>query len=132
MSQVSVRQRPALVTFAAILLFLLGGFELATTLAELLRPSVALLPAVYGATASTLWVWALIDILFAIVLFFAGYALLQGQPIGWWVGMIVAILAAIRWFFYLWEYPWVGVIAIGISVLVIYGLTVHMDYFVND
>jgi hypothetical protein len=132
MSQVSVRRRPALVTFAAIMLFLLGGFELATTLAELLRPSVALLPAVYGATASSAWIWALIDILYAIVLFFAGYALLQGQTIGWWVGMIVAILAAIRWFFYLWEYPWVGVTVITISVLVIYGLTVHMAYFSND
>jgi hypothetical protein len=129
MSLVSVRRRPALVTFAAIMLFLLGGFQLATTLAELLRPSVTLLPTVYG---NTYWVWALIDVLYAIVLFYAGYALLQGQPVGWWVGMIISILAAIRWFFYLWDYPWVGVIIIAISVLVIYSLTTHMEYFIHD
>ena len=111
------------------MLFLLGGFQLATTFAELLRPSVTLLPTVYG---NTYWVWALIDVLYAIVLFYAGYALLQGQSVGWWVGMIVAILAAIRWFFYLWDYPWVGVIIIAISVLVIYSLTTHMEYFIHD
>jgi len=46
--------------------------------------------------------------------------------------MIVAILAAIRWFFYLWDYPWVGVIIIAISALVIYSLTTHIDCFVGD
>ena len=133
MSQTSparpVGPRPALVTFAAIMLIMLGGFELVVAITEFFRYAFGTLPPLADATYSILW--GILDVLYAIVLIYAGYALLQGQAVGRLIGLIVAVFAAIRWFFYLWYVPWASAVVIGICLLIIYGLVVHEDYFVN-
>ena len=94
-------RRPALVTFSAILLFLLGGFQLVVAITEFFRYAFGRAPA--G--------WQLQHLLGRIGcplrfdLPYAGYALLQGQSVGRTVALIVAVFAAIRWFFYLWYVP---------------------------
>jgi hypothetical protein len=133
MSQTSparpVGPRPALVTFAAILLLMLGGFELVVAITEFFRYAFGTLPPLADATYSIFW--GILDVLYAIVLIYAGYALLQGQAVGRLIGLIVAVFAAIRWFFYLWYVPWTAALVIGICLLIIYGLVVNEDYFVN-
>jgi hypothetical protein len=133
MSQTSparpVGPRPALVTFAAIMLIMLGGFELVVAITEFFRYAFGTLPPLADATYSIFW--GILDVLYAIVLLYAGYALLQGQAVGRLIGLIVAVFAAIRWFFYLWYVPWASAVVIGICLLIIYGLVVHEDYFVN-
>ena len=120
--------RPALVTFSAILLFMLGGFEFVLTVTEFFRYAFGTLPPIVNVNYSIFW--GLIDALYAIVLLYAGYELLRGQQVGRLIGLIVAVFAAIRWFFLIWYIPWASVIVIGICMLVIYGLVRHEDYFV--
>jgi hypothetical protein len=120
-------RRPALVTFAAILLLMLGGFELVVAITEFFRYAFGTLPPDVDYNI----LWGILDVLFAIVLLYAGYALLQGQAIGRLVALIVAVLVAIRWFFYLWYEPWTAALVIGICLLVIYGLVRNDDYFAN-
>ena len=130
MSQTSpVGRRPALVTFAAILLFLLGGFELVIAITEFFKYAFGTLPPVAEANYS--FFWGALDLLYGLVLLYSGYAVLQGQAVGRLVALIVAVFAAIRWFFYLWYVPWAAALVIGICILVIYAMARHEDYFVN-
>ena len=121
--------RPALVTFSAILLFMLGGFEFVLSVTEFFRYAFGTLPPVADQTYSILW--GLLDALYAIVLIYGGYELLRGQAIGRLIALIVAVFAAIRWFFYLWYVPWAAALIIGICILVIYAMARNEDYFVN-
>ena len=134
MSQTSPAQplgpRPALVTFAAIMLIMLGGFELVLAITEFFRYAFGTLPPLADATYSIFW--GILDVLYAIVLLYSGYALLQGQAVGRLVGLIVAVFAAIRWFFYLWYVPWASAIIIGICLLIIYGLVSNQEYFLGS
>jgi hypothetical protein len=120
-------RRPALVTFAAILLLMLGGFELLLAITDFIRYAFGTLPPVDDATNSIFW--GVLDVLFALVLLFAGAELLRGQAVGRLIGLIVAVLVAIRWFFYLWYVPWAAALVIGICLLIIYGLVSNEDYF---
>ena len=58
--------RPALVTFSAILLFMLGGFELVLTVTEFFRYAFGTLPPLADVNYSIFW--GLLDALYAIVL----------------------------------------------------------------
>jgi hypothetical protein len=125
-----VRPRPALVTFAAILLLLLGGFELLVAITEFLRYAWGTLPNIADVLGYSI-AWGILDVLYGLALLYAGYALLQGQAVGRLVALIVAVFTAIRWFFYLWYVPWAAVVVIGICLLIIYGLVSDEEYFTN-
>lgn len=129
MSQAHPVRRPALVTFSAILLFMLGGFQLVVAITEFFRYAFGTLPPLAG---NYNVFWGLLDVLFALVLLYAGYALLQGQAIGRLITMIVAVFAALRWSFYLWYAPWASVVVIGICVLIIYAMAQSDEYFLNS
>jgi hypothetical protein len=119
-----------LVTFAAIMLIMLGGFELVLAVTEFFRYAFGTLPPLADATYSILW--GALDVLYGVVLLYSGYALLQGQAVGRLVALIVAIFAAIRWFFYLWYVPWAAALVIGICLLIIYGLVSNQEYFLGS
>jgi hypothetical protein len=122
--------RPALVTFAAIMLLLLGGFELVLAVTEFVRFAWGALPNIADVLDYSIF-WGILDVLYAIALLYSGYALLQGQAVGRLVALIVAVFAAIRWFFYLWYVPWASVVIIGICLLIIYGLVRNQEYFLG-
>jgi hypothetical protein len=71
----AVRRRPALVTFAAILVFMLGGFELLVAITEFFKYAFGALPP--DTDYSILL--GILDGVYALVLLYAGYALLQGH-----------------------------------------------------
>jgi hypothetical protein len=124
----AVAQRPALVTFAAIMLLLLGAFELTWAIVEFFRaPWIG--ATVYGTFGGYLFMWAIFDTLVAALAFYAGFDVLRGGTFGQVMGLVFAGLSAIRWFFYLPAAPWLGVVMLTIDVLVIYGLVAHSDYF---
>jgi hypothetical protein len=118
-----------LVTFSAILLLMLGGFQLVVAVTELFRYAFGTLPPLAG---NLNIFWGILDVLFALVLLYAGYALLQGQAIGRLIAMIVAVFAALRWAFYLWYAPWASVVVIGICLLIIYAMAQSGEYFVDS
>lgn len=130
MSQMSaaLRKRPGLVTFAGIIIILLGGFELTFALMEFWRATWIAL-SVYGTFGGWLWIWGIADMLFALVAFYAGFDILRGGVFGQTIGIFVAALSAIRWFFYLPAAPWLGAVVIALDILIIYALVAHADYF---
>ena len=75
--------------------------------------------------------WGLLDVTYALVLLYAGMALLRGQAVGRLITMIVAVFTALRWAFYLWYETWASVVVIGICLLVIYAMAQSDEYFIN-
>lgn len=122
--------RPGLVTFAGVMLLLIGGFEVVWALTEF--ANVAWLTGtVYGAYNGYLWIWAIVDIIFALVALYAGYDVLRGGAFGQIIGTAIVGLSAIRWFFLLPVLPLGAVIVIVIDVLILYGLLGRQDYFAS-
>lgn len=120
--------RPGLVTFAAIMMFLLGGFQIVFAIEEFV--SAAWVAAnVEGTVGGPLWLWGIIDALFAVAAIYAGYDLLRGGAFGFMFGLIIASFNAVRWFFYIPAAPWAAAVAIGVNVLIIYALAVNSEYF---
>ena len=128
MSQTRPVRRPALVTFTAILLLMLAGFQLIVAITEFFHYAFGTLPPLAG---NYNIVWGILDVVYALVLLYAGVALLQGQAVGRLITMIVAVFTALRWAFYLWYEPWASVVVIGICLLIIYAMAQSDEYFAN-
>ena len=122
------RRRPVLVTIAAILLFLLGGFQLALSITEFFRSNIGVLPPLGGGSNILL---GGLDVLFALVLIYAGYALLQWQTTGRVIALLIVVLLAFRWTNYLVGFPWVAVMVVVVCGLIIGALAVSDDPVVD-
>jgi hypothetical protein len=127
-ANVPARQRPGLVTFAGIMMLLLAAFQI--TFAVLAFVSAAWVAFnVAGTLGGPLWLWGIIDAAFALVALYAGYDILRGGSTGRIVGLVIASLNAIRWFFYIPAAPWIAVVLIALDILIIYALVAHSEYF---
>jgi hypothetical protein len=115
-----------LVTFAAILLVLLGIYELALSITEFFRDAFGALPPLAG---NDNLVWGGVDVLGAVVFLYAGYALLQGWAAGRLIALLVAVLTAFRWATYVQLIPVAAVVVVVICALIIYTLAVSDEYF---
>jgi len=124
----AVARRPAMVTFAAIMLFVLGGFELTWAIVQFANASW-IASNVYGTFGNNLWLWGIVDTILALIAFYVGYDILQGGTFGQVFGIIIAGFDAFRWFFYMPAIPWMGAVMIAVDILIIYGLVAHSDYF---
>src|SRR5258705_8061876 len=92
--------RPALVTFAAVIMFLLAAFQLIFAIVEFYN-AAWFAQTIYGTFSDRLWLWGIIDLVVAAVAAYAGYGLLRGGTFGRIVGFIAAAIIGVRWFFYL-------------------------------
>jgi hypothetical protein len=127
MSGAEVMRRPGMITFAAVILFLVAGFE---ALASLL------------AFAGTGWwvtdmgnlvytnfaLWGIVDGIIALIALYAGIDLLRGGGFGRVMAYLFAIVGAIRWLFVIPAAPVLAVVIIVLCVMVIYALAAHPDY----
>lgn len=82
----------------------------------------------FGMTVDWLW-YGLFDGLTAIVAFVSAGAILQGNKIGYYLGLIIATLSAGRWFLFIPVIPFWGLTMIVVWILVIYGLVREKDSF---
>ncbi|HEV8191898.1 MAG TPA: hypothetical protein VGP82_10500 [Ktedonobacterales bacterium] len=123
-----VTARPAMVTFAAVMMFLLAGLQATWAIVEFFNVAW-IAGTTYGTFGGYLWIWAILDVLIAGFSFYAGYDILAGGTFGYIYGVIVAGFSAMRWFFYLPAAPVLGVVVIAIDILIIYGLVANADYF---
>ena len=112
-------RRPVLVTIAAILLFLLGGAQLALAVTEFFRTNFGALAPLEGNSNT---VWGSVDVLFALALIYAGYALLRWQALGRTLALLVAVILAFRWANYIVNYQWVTLTLIVVCGLIIAAL----------
>jgi hypothetical protein len=120
----TVARRPGMFTFAAVIMFLVAGFEALSAI-------LAFAGTGWWATASGDLVyanfvfWGILDLLIAL---YAGIDLLRGGAFGVVMGYLFAGLGAIRWLFVIPVAPILSVVVIALCVMVIYGLAKHSDY----
>jgi len=127
-SRTATHRRPGMLTFAAIMMFVVAGFE---ALAALLA---------FGGTGW--WVtsagdlvytnfifWGILDTIIALIALYAGIDILRGGAYGLFMGYLFAGLGAIRWLFVIPAAPVLAVVVVALCVMVIYGLAKHSDYF---
>ena len=122
-----VARRPGMLTFAAVVMFMVAGFE---ALAALL------------AFAGTGWwvtdmgnlvytnfvLWGILDSIIALIALYAGIDLLRGGGFGRAMAYVFAVVGAIRWLFVIPAAPILAVVIIALCVMVIYALAKDADY----
>ncbi len=123
-----VTDRPALVTFAAVMMFILAGFQATWAIVEFFNVTW-IAGTTYGTFNGYLWIWAILDLLIAGFSCYAGFDILVGGSFGYIYGLIIAVFSAVRWFFYLPAAPWLGIVVIALDILIIYALVFNTDYF---
>jgi len=127
MTEMTIK-RTGWVIFAAMVMFMAGALNLIWALEEF-SGAAWLKGFSTGDFGTQFTVWAIADLILALVAFGAGYSIWQGGKLGFWTGMIAAILSAVRAFFFI---PWIplgALIVIVIDLLIIYGLSSNSEYF---
>jgi hypothetical protein len=123
----AVARRPGMLTFAAVVMFVVAGFEA--------------LSGILAFAGSGWWVtemgnlvyanfvlWGILDLIIALIALFASIDLLRGGSFGVAMGYLFAGLGAIRWLFVIPAAPILSLVVIALSVMVIYGLATSSDY----
>ena len=123
----AVASRPGMVTFAAIVMFMVAGFEA--------------LSAILAFAGSGWWVtemgnlvyanfvlWGVLDLLIALIALYAGIDILRGGTFGVVAGYLFAVVGAIRCLFVIPAAPILSVVIIALCVMVIYGLSETSEY----
>jgi len=121
-------RRPGLVKFAALMMFILGGFHVLVAISEFARSTWVLSGLAIELVIPSLIVWGIIDLIIGAIAVFAGASILRGGIYGWILGYTFAGVSIIRWLFYILVAPVLAVVIIVLDVLIIYGLTQHADY----
>jgi hypothetical protein len=121
--------RPGLVTFAAVMMFALGGFHILLAISEFARSTWELTRLDIELVIPIFIIWGILDLLIGIIAVIAGVSILRGRAFGLIMGFVFATFGAIRWLFYIPVSPVLAVVIIALDALVIYGLAEHSDYF---
>src|SRR5215208_224209 len=121
--------RSGLVTFAAIMMFTLGGFHVLLAISEFANSTWVLSRLDIELLIPSLILWGFIDLLIGLIAVYAGRSILSGGKFGWFMGYTFATVGIIRWLFYIPVAPVLAVAVIVLGMLVIYGLVKHTDYF---
>jgi hypothetical protein len=108
-------------TFAAIILFAVGGLRVISGIAYL-ADSVKVANLNSGLFGDTLFWWGIWDLGIAAVAIYAGYSLLGNNEFGRVIGYLFAILVIIQSFLIITWAPWFAFGMIVLAVLVIYAL----------
>jgi hypothetical protein len=123
----AVTRRPGMLTFAAVIMFMVAGFEALSAI-------LAFGGTGWWATASgdlvyaNFVVWGLVDLIIALIALYAGIDLLRGGTFGLVMGYLFAGLGAIRWLLVIPAAPILAVVVIALCVMVIYGLAKGSEY----
>lgn len=121
-------RRPGLVTFAAVMLLLVFGLYATYAILEFVQGTWILLNTA-NVPGGRLWVWGIVDAVFALVALYAAFDLLKGGRVGRIIGLVYAIFSAVRWFFFLPIAPIAAIVFLAVDILIIYGLVAHGEYF---
>src|SRR5215213_1470047 len=127
-TRAATHRRPGILTFAAIMMFVVAGFE---ALAALLAfAGTGWWVTDTGNLVYTNFVfWGILDAIIALIALFAGIDILRGGTFGLVMGYLFAIFGAIRWLFVIPAAPVLAVVVVALCVMVIYGLAKYSDYF---
>jgi hypothetical protein len=110
--------------FAAIMMWLVGGFHAIAGLVAILEDQFYLVTPEYVFQFDvTTWGW--IHLVAGVVVILAGVALFSGAVWARTVGVLLAVTSALFNFAWLPYYPWWSILMITANVFVIWALTVH-------
>ena len=123
----AVAHRPGMLTFAAIIMFMVAGFEA--------------LSAILAFAGTGWWVtdmgnlvyanfalWGVLDLVIALIALYAGISLLRGGSFGRGMAYVFAVVGAVRWLFVIPAAPILAVVVIALCVMVVYALAKDSDY----
>jgi len=123
----AVAHRPGMLTFAAILMFVVAGLEV--------------LASIFAFAGTGWWVtdmgnlvytnfvlWGILDAIIALIALYAGIDLLRGGGFGRAMAYVFAVVGAIRWLFVIPAAPILSVVVILLCVMIIYALATSSDY----
>jgi hypothetical protein len=119
--------RPGLLTYAAIMMFVLGGFHILVAISEFANSTWVLSRLDIERFIPSLFIWGIVDLIIGAIVLYAGYSILRGGAFGLLAGLGFAMLGVIRWLFYIPVSPVLAVVIIALDVLVIYGLTRYYE-----
>ena len=122
----AVTHRPGMVTFAAILMFVVAGLEALSALLAFAGTGWWVTEAGNLVYANFV-VWGIVDTIIALIALYAGIDLLRGGAFGLMMGYLFAVVAAIRWLFVIPAAPVLAVVVIALCVMVVYGLAKYSD-----
>ena len=123
----AVARRPGMVTFAAIMMFMVAGFEALSALLAFAGTGWWVTDAGNLVYANFV-LWGVLDLIIALIALYAGIDLLRGGTFGRVMGYLFAGLGAIRWLFVIPAAPILAVVIIALCVMVIYALAQYSDY----
>ena len=118
--------RPGIVTFAAIMMFVVAGLEALSALLNFAGTGWWVTDAGNLVYANFVF-WGFLDLIIAVIALYAGIDLLRGGTYGLVMGYLFAVVAAIRWLFVIPAAPVLAVVVVALCVTVIYGLTKYSD-----
>ena len=127
-SRAATHRRPGMLTFAAVMMFIVAGLEALSALYAFAGTGWWVTSAGHLLYANFV-IWGILDLIIAIIALYAGIDILRGGTYGLIVGYIFAVVGAIRWLFVIPAAPVLAVVVIALCVMVIYGLAEHSDYF---
>jgi hypothetical protein len=123
----AVARRPGWFTFAAVIMFLVAGFEVLSAILAF-GGSGWWVTEMGNLVYANFFFWGVLDLIVALIALYAGISLLRGGAFGLVMGYLFAGLTAIRWLFVIPAAPILSVVMIVLCVMVIYGLAKHSDY----
>jgi hypothetical protein len=122
------RRRPGMLTFAAIMMFVVAGLEALSALLTFAGTGWWVTDTGNLVYANFVF-WGIVDLIIALLALYAGIDILRGGTYGLVVGYFFAVIGAIRWLFVIPAAPVLAVVVVALCVMVIYGLAKHSDYF---
>jgi len=116
-----------MLTFAAIVMFMVAGFEALASLLAFVGTGWWVTD--MGNLVYTNFVlWGIVDGIIALIALYAGIDLLRGGGFGRVMAYLFAIVGAIRWLFVIPAAPVLSVVVIVLCVMVVYALAAYPDY----
>jgi hypothetical protein len=122
-----VEDRPGMLTFAAVVLFMVAGFEALSAILAFAGTGWWVTET-GNLVYANLILWGIVDSIIALIALYAGIDLLRGGEFGRMMAYVFAVVGVIRWLFVIPAAPVLSVVVIALCVMVIYSLARHPDY----
>jgi hypothetical protein len=124
MSKIVDRWSVGFITFAAVMLMVIGIFQALSGLSAIIEDTFYVLTREYAFEFDiTAWGW--IHLIFGLIVVAAGFYLLRGAAWARIVAIAVAVISAILNIMYIPYYPVSSILIIALCVLVIWALIAH-------
>ena len=127
-ARAATHRRPGMLTFAAVVMFVVAGFEALSALLAFAGTGWWVTSEGDLVYASFVF-WGIIDAIIAIIAIYAGIDILRGGTYGLLVGYLFAIVGAMRWLFAIPAAPVLAVVGTAPFALGILRVAPHFHFF---